>query len=348
MPTIASARRWETDLLKLGFFTAGVGGGVILFYGAFDKVNIEIIFLHTFVIGSLCWLIIPQLGEYTEHCFRPLRWAAIISSLSGLGISGTAIASIVAHYAIPEIRGMPILDLFRNGLRPALAMTTVAGVITTLVVSGNDRLVLSRAALQEQRLQRERAEKLAAEAQLTSLASRVQPHFLFNTLNSIAALIRENPAKAEKTVEQLASLLRSSLENSGSVPLEQELELVRNYLEIQQTRLGERLSFGIAADPGIRAEVPAFAIQTLVENSVKHVAGQHQGGVRINVRASADKDVLISVSDDGAGFDPTLMKHGGGLDILQARLHSAFNDRADLTFDRKPEGMTVHLRVPAC
>ena len=348
MPIIAIARRWGTDLLKLAAFTIVVSASVAAFAGDFEKAYLEIVFLHTLIIGSLCWLIMLPLGEYTEHWFWPLRWTAIVSSLAALGISGTAIASIVVHYVIHEVSGAPILEVFRAGIRPGLQMTIVGGVLTTLVIAGNDRLVLSRAALQEQRLQRERAEKLAAEAQLTSLAARVQPHFLFNTLNSIAALIRDNPVQAEKTVEQLASLLRFSLEHNGSVPLQKELQLVRDYLEIQKTRLGERLTFSISADPEIRAEIPAFSVQTLVENSVKHVAGQRPGGVHIHVDATMSKDVSISVSDDGPGFDPTTTKPGGGLDILQSRLRSAYGDRAQLVFGRKPEGMTIRIRVPAC
>src|SRR5207244_1391633 len=113
-------------------------------------------------------------------------------------------------------QGWPVkqswLRLWAGSLITALPITVVVGVVTTLIVSNKQRLEISRAALQTQRLERERAEKLAAEAQLASLSSRVQPHFLFNTLNSIAALIRENPEQAEQTVERLASLLRSSLD----------------------------------------------------------------------------------------------------------------------------------------
>ena len=130
--------------------------------------------------------------------------------------------------------------------------------------------------------------KLAAEAQVASLTSRVQPHFLFNTLNSISALIRDDPKQAEQTIERLASLLRSSLDQTETVPLEQEIKLVRDYLEIQKTRLGERLHFEVAVEPGIQATVPPFSVQTLVENSVKHVAGRRQEGVNLQIQARAD------------------------------------------------------------
>jgi len=182
---------------------------------------------------------------------------------------------------------------------------------------------------------------------LASLSSRVQPHFLFNTLNSIAALIRENPEQAEQTVERLASLLRSSLDQTQIVPLEQEIKLVRDYLEIQKTRLGERLTFEIAVEPGIQAGVPPFSVQTLVENSVKHVAGRRQGGVDLHIRASRfGDDVIILVADNGPGFDADSMKSGHGLDNLQARLRAVYGDRAGLEFLREPSQMTVRLRIP--
>jgi LytS/YehU family sensor histidine kinase len=228
-----------------------------------------------------------------------------------------------------------------------LPITVVVGVVTTLIVSNKERLEASRAALQTQRLERERAEKLAAEAQLASLSSRVQPHFLFNTLNSIAALIRENPEQAEQTVQRLASLLRSSLDQTQTIPLEQEIKLVRDYLEIQKTRLGERLHFEIVLEPGLQAAVPPFSVQTLVENSVKHVAGRRQEGVDLQIRASRFGDhVIVFVTDNGPGFDAGSIKAGHGLDNLQARLRAVYGNRAGLEFLREPGRMIVRMRLP--
>jgi sensor histidine kinase YesM len=215
-------------------------------------------------------------------------------------------------------------------------------------VAGRERLEASRMALQAQRLERERAEKLAAEAQLASLSSRVQPHFLFNTLNSISALIRERPAEAEQTIERLASLLRSSLDNTETVPLEQEIKLVRDYLEIQKTRLGQRLRFKIVVEPGIESSLPPFSVQTLVENSVKHVAGRRQEGVTLQVRASRlGGDVVVFVTDDGPGFAEDSLKPGHGLDNLQGRLRAIYGARAGLELLREAGSMIVRLRVPA-
>src|SRR5207245_321098 len=113
------------------------------------------------------------------------------------------------------------------------------------------------------------ARRLAAEAQLASLEARVDPHFLFNTLNSIAALVRDRPADAERVIEQLAALMRSSLDRTASlVPLEDELAVVASYLDIERVRFGNRLRFAIAPPAGAgRGLVPRLSVQTLAENS---------------------------------------------------------------------------------
>src|SRR5205814_9509341 len=125
-------------------------------------------------------------------------------------------------------------------------------------------------------------------AQLTSLESRVQPHFLFNTLNSISALIREDPRAAERMVERLAALLRDSLEMNRTrlVPLSRELRIVQDYLEIEKTRYGDRLRYSIdvAADLD-DPEVPPFCLQPLVENRVKHVVSHRRVGAERMVSA---------------------------------------------------------------
>lgn len=310
--------------------------------------NIGIFFVYALIIGGLCWAVMPALGVCWEPRPWAIRWTLLLAAMLGLSIAGTALASLATHYMFPAIRQVPVSALFREGLPAAIPITIIVGVITTVIEAGKGRLAASQAALQEQRLERERAEKLAAEAQLASLTSRVQPHFLFNTLNSIAALIRDDPKQAEQTIERLASLLRSSLDTTQVVPLEQEIRLVRDYLEIQKTRLAPRLTFKIGIEPGLRANVPPFSVQTLVENSLKHVAGQRPQGVSLQVRASRiDENVVVSVSDDGPGFDAQSLRSGSGLDNLQGRLRAIYGDRAGLEFVREPGRMTVRLRVPA-
>ena len=343
------------DILKLAGFSLIVTAASVIAMGLLRAtlpwpepgMYVTIFFVHALVIGALCWQVMPRLGAWSENRPWALRWTILLGALLGLAIAGTALASIAIHYTYSSVGGVPPPIFFGVALSTAIPVTIVVGVIATLIVAGRDRLELSQAVLQEQRLRRETAEKLAAEARLASLASRVQPHFLFNTLNSIAALIRENPGEAEQTVERLASLLRTSLDSTETVALDQEITLVRDYLEIQKTRMGERLTFNFSMEPGVHAAIPPFSVQTLVENSLKHVAQQLQQAVDVRIRANRrGGDVMVFVTDDGPGFDSNFMKAGHGLDNLQGRLRAVYGDRAGLEFVRKPGQMTVGLRVP--
>jgi sensor histidine kinase YesM len=351
---VGMLRHWMINGLKLAGFAFGVTAVCLTVMSFLHVVfpsdgasYVVIFFTHTLTISSLCWLAMPQLGAWTANFPFTLRWLILVSALMGMAVAGTVGASMVIHYSSVYPKGVPFLEFFGIALGTSIPVTIVVGVITTVIVASRDRLELSQAALDEQRITRETAEKLAAEAKLASLSSRVQPHFLFNSLNSIAALIRENPDEAEQTVNRLSSLLRSSLESAGTVDLAEELKLVRDYLEIQKTRMGERLTFEIAVDPGVRAAIPPFSVQTLVENSLKHVGEQREKGLTLQVRAwQQDSDVIVSVSDNGPGFDSRFVRAGHGLDNLQARLRAIYGDRAGLEFFREPDRMTVRLRIP--
>jgi LytS/YehU family sensor histidine kinase len=261
---------------------------------------------------------------------------------------GTALAAVLAFVLLTVPSPLTIRMLFMQNIAGTVPVTMIIGVVVTLLVGMLSRIEATELSLQTQRLERERAEKLAAEAQLASLSSRVQPHFLFNTLNSISGLIHENPAQAEAMIEHLSSLLRSSLDSKEAIPVAQEIRLVTDYLEIQRTRLGPRLRYDLDVDANLSGAVPPFSLQTLVENVLKHVAGRRSECVTVRVAARHEgESLLLAVTDDGPGFDPDAMTAGHGLDILQRRLHAIFGSRATLDFHREAHGMTVQVRVPA-
>ena len=171
-------------------------------------------------------------------------WAVTIPALLTLAAvgSGLACALIVLVEALGWGGCWPCL----TSAYPINALLTMtAGVGMTLYESQRLRLEGVRLELRARELDHERARKMALEARLASLESRLQPHFLFNTLNAISALIQEDPDHAERMVERLAALLRFSLDATGRgvVPLADELKIVTDYLEIERTRLGERLAF---------------------------------------------------------------------------------------------------------
>lgn len=212
-----------------------------------------------------------------------------------------------------------------------------------------ERLETTALALKTAERDEAEARRLAVEAQFASLESRVHPHFLFNTLNSVAALIPSDPAGAERMVGQLASLLRASLDAAPSalVPLEQELRVVRDYLAIEHVRFGERLRYRFDIDSTLAdCMVPRMSLQTLVENSVKYAVGPSPDGSTILVRAARDADgVRIQVCDDGPGFDADHAPEGHGLALLRDRLAGIVGGGSQVTVDSRPGHTTVTMLI---
>ena len=301
----------------------------------------------SFAIGAFCWVTLPRVARHVCNWHFFNRWSALLVTMVGAAAAGTAVGVLVARSVGV---GDSAVTLYVTTLRTSVPITILIGVIVTLLEAAKARLADTELALRTQQVERERAEKLAAEAQLASLTTRVQPHFLFNTLNSIAALVRDDPRRAEQMIERLSSLLRGSLDATDAVPVEREMKLVADYLDIQRMRLGDRLRHSIVWWPEETngATVPPFAVQSLVENAVKHVAGRRQEGVDVQVRARhADRELVIEVADNGPGFDGGSITVGHGLDNLQGRLRALYGEWARVEFDRGPAGMTVRLRIPA-
>jgi sensor histidine kinase YesM len=204
--------------------------------------------------------------------------------------------------------------------------------------------------LHEKQIAEERSRKLAAEVRLRSLESWIHPHFLFNTLNSISALIAIDPVRAEQIVGRLATLLRVSLDSSANslIPLHQEIAMVESYLDIERVRLGDKLCARVAMPVELRETmVPPLSVQSLVENAVKHgITPQSEGGeVLVTVRSDAD-DVNIEVADTGPGFELAGLCAGHGLDKLVQRLDALFGDRASLNVSRRGAYSVVEMALP--
>src|SRR3954468_12419343 len=238
----------------------------------------------------------------------PAWWLLARLMALPLGIligGGAGAASLVLLGLIPRAR---YLDYLFPYLRSGPAVAFVFTIFLTVTSYEYLRNCLDAASLALTTKQRDEAEarRLAAEAQLASLESRVQPHFLFNTLNSIAALIPDDAAGAERMTTQLASLMRSSLatRSSALVPLDEELRVVRDYLEIERVRFGERLRYDVrVSHRAAAALVPRLSLQTLVENSVKYAVSPRREGATVAIAATeSDGRVSMSVEDDGPGF----------------------------------------------
>ena len=221
-------------------------------------------------------------------------------------------------------------------------------------------LALENVRLRERELRQERREHdlllHASRAELKSLRAQINPHFLFNALNSIAALIAIEPEQAELTVERLAELFRYALRRSDKewVHVEDEMAFVQCYLDVEETRFHKRLKAHVEQDEAAcKALVPAMMVHTLVENAVKHGIAAMRGDGRIEVRVSRRDGALhIEVRDTGPGFADggadALHTPGHGLKNVQDRLRAHFGEDGRLTFGRDPGASmtTVSIAMP--
>lgn len=192
-----------------------------------------------------------------------------------------------------------------------------------------------------------------AQANLRALKMQIHPHFLFNTLHSIAALVRKGENKpAVNMLGQLGEFLRLALENKGQqeIPLEQEVDFLRRYLAIEQTRFGKRLQVEITMDEEVRsAFVPNLILQPIVENAIHHgiSPSMEQGKIRIEARLH-DGTIRMTVSDNGPGLrNPERLKRGVGVGNTQERLENLYGKEQDFSF-RNGElgGLEVTIQVP--
>jgi LytS/YehU family sensor histidine kinase len=240
---------------------------------------------------------------------------------------------------------------YKDNLPFSVVITLAIGMSVSTYETLRYKLQAATLEARTRQVEQERANKLLAEARLSSLESRIHPHFLFNTLNSIAAMIPTDPRRAEDTVGKLASLLRFSLNahHSGLVPLAQELKIVREYLEIESTRFGSRLRYEILVPNALDSVlVPPLALQTIVENSVKHVVAQRSEGASIQITGAMEPDrIRLEVIDDGPGFSLAAIEPEHGLGNLAARLDLLFGSAGGLDVTRENEKTIVHMSFPA-
>jgi two-component sensor histidine kinase len=194
---------------------------------------------------------------------------------------------------------------------------------------------------------------LAAQAQLQVLKLEMQPHFLFNALHSVSALIDSDPAAANDTLVLVSDMLRHAVETARvqEVPLQEELRVLRLYTQIQQVRFGERLriTWDIAEET-LDAAVPHMLLQPLVENAIKHGLEAHSSAGKIEIRAARDENsLLLTIRDDGPGCRVPSPRRGPGIGIANVRSRLAQlhpNDHFFDVADAPGGGALVTIRTP--
>jgi LytS/YehU family sensor histidine kinase len=182
-------------------------------------------------------------------------------------------------------------------------------------------------------IERYQAQTALAEAELRGLRSQLNPHFFFNCLNSLRALVVEDPARAQEAITQMAAILRYHLQSGerSLVPLADELETVEQYLALELIRFEDRLTIERTIDPNaLPCLVPPLALQTLLENAIKYGVSRETGGSRIELAAVIDQQLEISVRNTGTLRASSTGSTGVGLTNLRTRLRLLFAERAAL------------------
>jgi sensor histidine kinase YesM len=347
--------RWWPRSVAINFAVAASVGSVMALAGAKGLTTVLIALAFANLIGAGAVFLLPPLMRRLEERGGWRLWFVLPMALLGMA----AVVALVIGLVLIALGVYPPGELWRV-VWPMLgiAAVTTLGIGVGIALHESTRINRNQAKVARQQAEVARqdakqahreAERLATEARLASLDAHVHPHFLYNTLSVIRAAISGDGERARGLVSDLGALLRFSLERRGrrTIPLSDELRVVKAYLAIQQSRL-LRLTWTIDVPAALdRCQVPPFALQPLVENSVIHVAQERRVPTALFIRARADGDTLeLLVGDDGPGFGLDAIVPGHGLEVLRGRLAALYGDRAAFALNRGEGGFMVSIRIP--
>jgi two-component system, LytTR family, sensor kinase len=323
-------------------------------------------YLISWLVGVYLWaLLMPGILWLGRHFpIERRNWVRRVALHLLLGGVVTLVQLILESAILSHLGVFPgLMNTFVTTFAFLLVIGFHTGVMTYWEVLGVQYGIGYYQNYQERKQEALRLELRASElqsqlvqAQLGVLKMQLQPHFLFNTLNAIMVLVRQQKSKeAEQMLAHLSDLLRCVLEDveAQEVPLRRELEYLQLYLSIEQVRFQDRLRVEISADPAILdAALPQMVLQPVVENAIRHGVGKSAAAGRIKISAVRSKDTLeLRVQDDGPGFssEGPVGKHstGIGLTNTRARLKQLYGEEARLTTgNSEPRGAVVTITIP--
>lgn len=343
-------------LWAVGSSAAGTVVGLVV--GLFrDKPLDATLFLMSLLFGNVVGLTVFVCSVALYPALRTLG-PAVRWPLLGVGLlAGSAAGTALVLWRF--------LFFVLSDARQALAVFALNAVLA-LIVGGlahayegmRWRLAESLREVEEVRLVEAQLHEQAAKAELAALQARINPHFFFNTLNTISALLSEDPAKADEVVQTLADLFRYTFKaaHAGTVPLSEELDFVEGYLAVEKARFGDRLRVAWSVEDAARdVRVPGLLLQPLVENAVGHGIAPVPGGGTVRITARIDGGrLVVEVEDDGAGLRAeaaSLIRDDHGLGNVRRRIATATGGRGELTLTpssgRRGTLARVALPLPA-
>ena len=305
------------------------------------------------ILGWMMWIPMTYIAVGFARLF-PLntsRWPVYAPLHVAGAVLCSSIGGVIWISLIWVLTGGDIVFLERLQ-RAFLGAVPIDSIIYFAVLTGVYGFDYYRLHKEDQRhTERLRAE--LAEAELTTLRTQLNPHFLFNALNAVASHIRENANEAVQMVAELGTFLRAVLDLGGkhALPLHEEIEMLERYLAVQRVRFGDDLRVQIDVDPDVGdAQVPSLVLQPLVENAIHHGIRARHGGGRIWVTAECFEGdtVRLRVMDDGQGpqlDSAKLTKRGIGLQNVEMRLRHLFGREFSLSLGRREHGGTTVTAV---
>jgi signal transduction histidine kinase len=327
--------KWVYALASFSYLAIYLGG--LIAYGAPPGLALRNAFAIV-VPAALLGLAIPRLPARL-HALEERRAAFLAAHLGFLlAFLAASAAGWMTLVALDQLLATGTLGVHLNPR--ILPWQIMIDALIYCLLAGLSYAWFNAAASREQAARAARAETLRAKAELEAMRSQLNPHFIFNTYHALVGLVRRRPAVAEEGLERLGDLLRYSLriqrEKLDEVALRDEWSFVRGYLELERLRLGDRLRLSLqAANPALDCLVPSFAVQTLVENAIRHAIAPRAAGGQLALSArEVDGRLRIEVQDDGpgaAGARPAEADgHGLGLKLLQQRLAALYDGQASL------------------
>jgi len=300
--------------------------------------NCSFVVLNTFY--HLVWERLPR----PEAWKYALLGLVILPALGALAFAGGWVLMALLAPGMLDGLAFPLMGT-------TMVITVLYGLGFFSIEDQRRRQHSTDGALEQSRVREHRLVRAQKESELVALQALMKPHFVFNTLSAITALIRDDPGKAEETTIRLAQLLRHILEMGADtmMSLDAEVKVATAYLEIERVRMGRRLdyTFEVPRELGLIA-VPGLLLQPLVENAVKHGVRQGSGEGYVRVRAWADGDhCLAEIADNGPGFSQH-QGSGNSMHLLRERLDRIYGRDYELTLTRDDRaGETVaRLRFP--
>jgi len=343
--------------------TAGVAAGLALLFAAQNYVapsvarggaSFQRLLVLQVVVWGVWFALAPWIFTIAGKWRRSRRFTVAAFAEQAFMAFVVSVVHAVLAGTLRWAFGISVYLDFPSVIAASIATTAGSNILRYAVIAAAYHAVAYHREVHERDVRAARLESALLKARLETLQGRLHPHFLFNTLNSIGALIHDQPDAAERMLGSLAELLRASLQAdpSAEVPLERELDLVQQYVSIQQMRFTDRLnvSFDVAPDARL-ALVPHLVLQPLVENAIRHGIAPRAAPGHVRIAAGRHDDRLrLIVEDDGVGIGEGRADTAGsglGLQSTRARLEQLYGTAARVDLQRRtPGGVTATVDLP--